>query len=236
MLLKARIERLKAEFEGRKLEEIKCDGECNANILRDELNLYRSDIAKLQKTISKQQEQLKAQESVLNDAKNKYKVSKENYLSLKEEYDVKKSLVKKKVFYVYEIRNLKRELNKIESEMRSAKETIAQTKAKIQEIKNTIEETKLTFKNKAAQEHNDVLSELARLEENQKSLLDIISRTVIKSPIDGTVNELFIHTIGSSIPPGSEVLSIVPSSRELVAEVRVMPSDIGKIHIGQDAE
>ena len=236
MLLKAKIERLKAEFNNKKIDEIKCDGECNKQIIRDELSLYHSDVAKLQQTISKQLEQIKTQESVLKDAKSKYKISKENYLSLKEEYNVKKSLVKQKVFYVYEIRNLKRELNKIESEMKSAKETIAQTQSKIQEIRNTIEETKMSFRNKAAQEHNDVLNELSRLQENQKSLLDIISRTSIKSPIDGTVNELFIHTIGSSIPPGSEVLSIVPNSRELVAEARVLPADIGKIHIGQDAE
>jgi adhesin transport system membrane fusion protein len=235
--LKAKLARLKAEYSNTKLQEIKCeDSNCDSKVIENEIKLYYSDLQELNKNISKQLEQLAAQESALKDARNKYKTAKENYYSLKEEYDAKKELLKQKVFSLYEIKTLKRDLNKAYSDMKSAKESIAQTKSKIKEIKNSIEETKLIFRNKAANEHNNALAELNGLEEQQKNLQDIIKRTVVRSPVDGTINELFVHTIGTSIAPGTEILNIVPDSKQLVAEVKISPTDIGKLHIGQEVE
>ena len=236
MQLKAKMSRLKAEYSGEELKKIDCviDGEkCEKKIVQDELNLYRSDILELQRNISKQLEQLKAKKSELKDAKTKYKSAKENYESLKEEYDAKKSLLKDKIFSLYEIKNLRRDLIKSQTEMESAKESINQAKAKILEIKNAIEESKLKFKNKAGNEYNTALSEYNSLIEQQKNLKSIIKRTVVRSPVDGMINEMFVHTIGTSVPPGGEVLSIVPDTKDLVAEIKIKPKDIGKLHIGQ---
>ena len=236
MQLKAKMARLKAEYEEKELKSINCiieDEKCEEKIVKDELNLYRSDILELKRNISKQLEQLKAKKSELKDAKTKYKSAKENYKSLKEEYEAKKSLLKDKIFSLYEIKNLRRDLIKAQTEMESAKESINQAKAKILEIQNAIEESKLKFKNKAGNDYNTAFAEYNSLIEQQKNLKNIIKRTIIRSPVDGMVNEMFVHTIGTSVPPGGEVLSIVPDTKDLIAEIKIKPKDIGKLHIGQ---
>jgi len=120
--------------------------------------------------------------------------------------------------------------------MRSAKETIVQTRTQIQEIKNGMEETVLTFRNKASSQYNETIAEILRLKETRKSLEDVIERTVIRSPVDGVVKELFVHTIGTSIQPSADILTVVPDNYEMIAEVKMKPEEIAKLHIGQDVK
>ncbi|MEA3553708.1 MAG: HlyD family efflux transporter periplasmic adaptor subunit, partial [Campylobacterota bacterium] len=151
-------------------------------------------------------------------------------------FDTKKDLLKQKIFTKYEIRTLERELNDALSNKRSAAETIIQAQTQIQEIKNGIEETKLTFRNKAALQYSETIAEMLRLKETKKNLEDIIERTVIRSPVDGVVKELLVHTIGSSVQASAELLTVVPDIYEMIAEVKMKPEEIAKLHVGQSVK
>ena len=234
--LQAKLARLKAEATGKAMEEIECEEGCDEKLIQLEKKYYKSNKEQLEKNIAKQVEQLKSKESALVDAKSKYKILDTNYRSLKDEFEAKKELEKKKIFTKYELNMLQRSLNDAKSARKSAKELIVQTEAQIKEIKKSIEETKLTFRNKAASEYNDSLAEKLRLEETQKNLEDIIKRTVIRSPVNGVVKELFVHTIGSSIQSSAELMTIVPDNYEMIAEVKIKPEEIAKLHVGQTAK
>lgn len=236
MELKAKKSRLIAEINNLPMKKIECNGDCDRNMIENEKEYYLSNKKELQKNISKQIEKLKYQESVLVDAQNKYDVLKENLITLSEEYKAKKALEAKKIFTKYELNQLKRELNDSKGALKSAEEVITQSNTQIQEIKNGIEETKLTFINKSALQLNETISELLRLEETKKNLEDIITRTIVRSPIDGVVKEIFVHTVGSSIQPSADILTIVPDNYEMVAEVKIKPEEIAKLHIGQDVK
>lgn len=75
----------------------------------------------------------------------------------------------------------------------------------------------------------DTITELGLLEEKRKANIDQLTRTKIKSPADGTVNQLFFTTVGAVVSPGQPILEIVPKDGGLVAEVRVTPKDIGYV-------
>ncbi len=233
MELKVKRSRLMAEIDDLPMQKIVCNGECDNSMIENEKHYFLSNQQELQQNISKQLEQLKYQESVLVDAQNKYDVLKENLITLEEEFKAKKALEAKKIFTKYELNQLERELNDSRGALRSAQEVIKQSDAQIQEIKNGIEETKLTFKNKSALQLNETIAELLRLEETKKNLEDIIARTVIRSPVDGVVKEIFVHTVGSSIEPSADIITIVPDNYEMVAEVKIKPEEIAKLHVGQ---
>ncbi len=234
--LNVKAARLKAESRGLPMEEIICEENCDQSFIDIEKNYYLSNKKELERNISKQLEQLKYQESALVDAKYKHSVLEENYLLLSEEFETKKKLEEQKIFTKYELRSLERELNDASSALSSAKEVIVQTKAQIAEIKNGIEETKLTFRNKAASIYNETVAEVLRIKETKKNLEDIIKRTTVRSPVDGIVKELFVHTEGSSIEPSADIVTIVPDNYEMVAEVKMKPEEIAKLHIGQDVK
>ncbi|MCW9718453.1 HlyD family efflux transporter periplasmic adaptor subunit [Avibacterium sp. 21-599] len=78
-------------------------------------------------------------------------------------------------------------------------------------------------------ELSETISEQSLLEEKRKANLDQLERTTVKAPADGTVNQLFFSTVGAVVSPGQPILDIVPKDDSLVAEVRVLPKDIGYV-------
>lgn len=58
----------------------------------------------------------------------------------------------------------------------------------------------------------------------------------LTAPVDGTVQQLAIHTEGGVVTPAQGLLSIVPSDSQLEIEAMVSNKDIGFVHAGQDAE
>lgn len=236
MQLDAKEARLTAEVNNLPMQKIVYEGKYDENMIENQKHFYLSNQKELQKNVAKQMEQLRYQQSVLVDSQNKYDVLKENIVTLKEEYKAKKALEAKKIFTKYELDKLQRDLNDAKGKLKSALESIQQSKSKIQEIKNGIEESKLTFKNKAATQLNETRAESLKLKETNKNLEDIIRRTTVRSPIDGVVKEMFIHTIGSSVSPSSDIVSIVPDNHSVVAKVKIKPSQIAKLHVGQSVK
>lgn len=56
----------------------------------------------------------------------------------------------------------------------------------------------------------------------------------LRAPVDGTVQQLAIHTAGGVVAPGQELLAIVPDQEALEVEATVLNKDIGFIRAGQD--
>jgi hemolysin D len=62
------------------------------------------------------------------------------------------------------------------------------------------------------------------------------SNYLLKAPIDGTVQELAVTTIGGVVTPAQEIMKIVPENSAVEVEARFLNKDIGFIHPGQAAE
>ncbi|NJN06137.1 MAG: HlyD family efflux transporter periplasmic adaptor subunit, partial [Rhodobacteraceae bacterium] len=58
----------------------------------------------------------------------------------------------------------------------------------------------------------------------------------IAAPVRGIVKGLQTKTIGGVVRPGETLMELVPLGDSLVAEVKIAPSDIGHIAIGQPAK
>jgi hemolysin D len=56
------------------------------------------------------------------------------------------------------------------------------------------------------------------------------------APVDGTVQQLSVHTIGGVVTPAQALLVVVPADSHLEIEAMVLNRDIGFVHAGQDAE
>ena len=56
----------------------------------------------------------------------------------------------------------------------------------------------------------------------------------IKSPVDGFVGKLLIHTEGGVVSPNDNLISIVPSGAPLIIKANVLNKDIGFLKLGQE--
>jgi membrane fusion protein len=58
----------------------------------------------------------------------------------------------------------------------------------------------------------------------------------IRSPVDGTVSQLTIHSVNEVVAPGQVIMVVVPTNRQLTVETQILPSSIDQIHLGQSAK
>jgi hemolysin D len=85
--------------------------------------------------------------------------------------------------------------------------------------------------------------ELVEAERKAKGLSEDLVRAqrradlqLLAAPVDGTVQQLAVHTIGGVVTPAQSLLVVVPSDSHLEIEAMVLNRDIGFVHPGQDAE
>ena len=62
--------------------------------------------------------------------------------------------------------------------------------------------------------------------ESAVGLEDRVNRTIVTSPVTGTVKTLNINTVGGVIQPGMDIVEIVPSEDTLLVEAKIAPQDI----------
>jgi hemolysin D len=59
---------------------------------------------------------------------------------------------------------------------------------------------------------------------------------LLRAPIDGTVQQLAVHTLGGVVTPAQQLMVIVPKESHLEVEAMVSNRDIGFVQAGQSAE
>jgi hemolysin D len=113
------------------------------------------------------------------------------------------------------------------SHVREIEASIAGATAKLAEIK--------------AEFHRSLLNDLAEATRKAAGLAQDVAKSeqrtkyqVLTAPIDGTVQQLAVHSIGGVVTPAQNLLSIVPADSTLEIEAMVDNQDIGFVHIGQD--
>jgi hemolysin D len=85
-----------------------------------------------------------------------------------------------------------------------------------------------------------VLTDLAKAEQRRKELSQEFvkaktrsSRTQLRAPVDGTVEQLAINTVGGVVTPAQRLLTIVPDRQQLVIDAELANRDVGFVRPGQ---
>ena len=92
------------------------------------------------------------------------------------------------------------------------------------------------FRQDASAELVKAQTELTMLGEQQVVRDDILKRTVLTSPVRGLVKNIRLHTVGGVVTAGAPVMEIVPIDEQVLVELRIKPSDIGFVRVGQPVE
>ena len=233
--LEAKITRLRAEAEGKKFLVSPELMEKVPTIVENEKSLYITNKRQLNSKLSGLEEKLLQKKQELSEAESQLGHLKSSYRMIKAEVRMTKPMVAKGVRSKIDFLKLQREENEVGSKYDSTKQSIPRLESAIKEVQNSIDEVNYMFKGDAKVKMNEAVSELRALQETSTALEDEVSRTVVRSPMDGIVQRLFVHTVGGVIKPGADIMEIVPSGQNLLVEVKIKPSDIAFIYFGQKA-
>ncbi len=94
-----------------------------------------------------------------------------------------------------------------------------------------------------AEYHRTLFGQLAEAERKAEGLSQDVAKAqqkinaqYLKAPIDGTVQQLAIHTVGGVVTPAQVLLAVVPLDSHLEIEAMVLNRDVGFVHPKQQAE
>lgn len=115
--------------------------------------------------------------------------------------------------------------------------------ARLMEIDSAIAALRGQARTQAAEFTRTRKAELAEAERNAASLAQEVikaeqrrSQQRLVAPIDGTVQQLAVHTVGGVVQPAQQLLVVAPREDRLEVEAMVLNRDIGFVQPGQRAE
>ncbi|THV20559.1 HlyD family type I secretion periplasmic adaptor subunit [Peteryoungia ipomoeae] len=154
---------------------------------------------------------------------------------LAEDLAAQEGLVEKGLAKASELRGLRRQMVRIEGTIGDLVARVAEAQGQISELNVRLMSVDQTSKTELQKEIVAVESRLTELEQRALQLTDRLERTVVKAPESGTVYDLQAHTIGGVVAPGQVIMAIVPQDSELNVHVKVAPTEIDRIFVGQVA-
>jgi len=134
-----------------------------------------------------------------------------------------------------EILRLEQQVNELSGARKQAAAKIKQIESAIVEARRKLGSVDVEFNNKIREELAETISRVNSLRETGEGLSDRVRQTDIRSPLKGTVKQLYYNTLGGVVLPGKEIIEIVPTDDTLLLEARVRPQDIAFLVPGQKA-
>ncbi len=234
--LEAKILRLQAEAQNAELIISKELKRKMPLIIESELSLYSSNILRLKANKKIVEQQLLQKKHEYKESEKRLEILQEDVRLINEEIAIIEPLVKKGIKPHYDFLKLKREKNSIVKDVEGVKLSLPRLLSSITEAKERVKEIVYTHQIKAKEELNEVLAKYKSTLSNDEALSDQVKRTVVRSPINGIVQKLFVHTVGGVIRPGADLVELVPTDKSLLVEVKIKPADIAFIYVGQIAK
>ena len=128
-----------------------------------------------------------------------------------------------------------REVVDIQGRIAAAREPQGKAMAAVREAQAQAAQAGFEFKQQALDERSQVNAKIAVNEQSLRGAEGKLSRTELRSPVEGVVNNVQVTTIGSYVQPGQKIMEVVPLGEKLLVETRVRPSDIAFIKVGDRA-
>ncbi|MEM6616938.1 MAG: HlyD family type I secretion periplasmic adaptor subunit [Pseudomonadota bacterium] len=154
---------------------------------------------------------------------------------LNEELTLARRLRQRGNFPQIELLRLERQAQEQIREQKVLEASIPRAAAAIEEAQARREAVIAGFRSRANEELATTLAELSVIRQTLTAASDRVTRTVLKSPVNGIVNALPITTVGAVVQPGQSVAEIVPVEDRLLVEARIRPQDVAFISADQEA-
>ncbi len=143
-------------------------------------------------------------------------------------------LYRRNLVQLTRLSTLQRDQAGIEGELGNLVARIAQAEGKIAEIELQIIQVGEEHRAEVMKELTEAQMRIGELTE-RKTAADLQLRQIdLRTPVDGFVHQLGVHTVGGVLQGGEAAMLIVPGDDQLVLDSRISPGDIDQIVPGQN--
>ncbi|WP_120513015.1 HlyD family type I secretion periplasmic adaptor subunit [Photobacterium salinisoli] len=196
---------------------------------------YTERLEQLSSELEQAQFRIDQQDQAYRDTQNTIQTLKRSLEIVEKEISMLRDVVASGAVAEVELLKLRRDYVKLVGDMASANTLAQKQKATYSEAIVDFRGIAFDFRSKAQGQLNEVAAKLAQLNESQQALADQLKRTQILSPVDGTVKDVLIRSIGGVVRPGEPIMELVPYNSSLIVETKISPQDIAFVHVGLEA-
>ncbi|CAM2878833.1 HlyD family type I secretion periplasmic adaptor subunit [Vibrio mytili] len=196
---------------------------------------YLERVGELESELEEAKLRIEQQAQAYADTLNTIRTLKSSRAIVAKERNMLREVVASGAVAEVELLKLNRDLIKLEGDIASSQAAAQKQKAVYSESIADYRSLALSFRAESQGQLNEVISRLAQLNESRYAIADQLNRTQMLSPVDGTIKDVFLRTIGGVVKPGEPIMEIVPRNSALIVEARISPQNIAFIKKGLDA-
>lgn len=154
---------------------------------------------------------------------------------LRERVEARRFLVKKEIASRMRLNELREQLITRERSLEVERRRLTELAEGIAEFERRRAERAASFAAGLARGLSEAMRLAARLEQELAKARERLRSRLLRAPVDGTVQQLAVHTVGGVVNPAERLMVVVPSGATLEVEALTANKDIGFVRAGQEA-
>ncbi|MCP4924295.1 MAG: HlyD family type I secretion periplasmic adaptor subunit [bacterium] len=204
-------------------------------IAKQAVSTYESRELRLSNDVKIAQQDVEQKKQEVTEQESKLTQAKEQLALVKEEIDLTAPLVKKGIAARIDLLRLKKEASQLKGDIATAQSGIVRSEAAFQQAKSKLEQVNVNVRDREFKELSDAKARFAEAQGMFTTESYRAQRTGIRSPVRGTIKRILVHTKGSVIQPGEDLVEVVPLEDNLIVEANIRPADIAFLKPGDKA-
>jgi hemolysin D len=155
---------------------------------------------------------------------------------LKERAQARKYLAEREVGSRLQFLETQQDLVEHQQELLVQRARLAEAEASLASLREQRREADAEYRRGNLAEMTQTQQKAASLEEELIKARQHAALQTLTAPVDGTVQQLAVHTVGGVVTPAQALMVVVPADSRLEIEAMVSNRDIGFVHVGAAAE
>ena len=234
--LSAEVARLRAQAQGLKAPVFPEDlVEHHPGLVEQAVMLFDVQSDRLESELAAQRENVIQRKQDIREIQTRLKFSREELENVQKQIRLSSELLEEGLTTEFKHNQLLRDETKLKGKIGEDSAALPRARSSLAEAQRKLENIEQSFREEARSDLEKKSRELEEMKQRLRKYSDTLSRTVIRSPVQGLVKTLHIVTIGGVLKPGDVIVDVVPIEDRLVVEAHLPIQDIGYVQSGQDA-
>ena len=232
------FEEINSRLKSIDLSILRVNSEINSNnsieIPENKNNLFDEELVKSENELFQSRRkainsEIKSKKASIDKANKNLKNLKKRLKIVKEQEDISQKLLEVEATNRLKHLEILRERQEVEGSIDEQQSIIDLSKNDLEKVQNNyIEELNI--------ELSQYRKEKEELNKRIQKYSDSLNRTVLKSPVSGTVKLVSVNSKGAIVAPGVTVVEIVPENEKLIIEAKLPLSEIGYVKKNLEAK
>ncbi|MEK9671762.1 MAG: HlyD family type I secretion periplasmic adaptor subunit [Rhodospirillaceae bacterium] len=234
--LEFNLARLRALLQGKSKMDVPPDLEkSRPDLAAAALTRFETNFNSHQTNLRRQRAAINQRTQEIREINTRIDKNRKSLSLVSEQVKISEGLLKRDLTNRFVHLNLLKEAQELQGSIDTDQASLRRADAALREAQVVLEAIEGEFLQENQRELSEAELSYRELTQRIQKFKYNLQRTVVRSPVDGTVKTLHVVTIGGVIRPGDPVVDIVPAGDKLIIEAQLPTQDIGYVVPGQAA-